>query len=861
MSEEIQFHVEMETQANIERGMTREEARRVALRDLGGVTQTKEAVRQTRGGWIDAVVRDVRHAVRLLARNPRFTAAAVLTLALGIGANAAIFGIVDAALFRPIPYQDADRLVLVLGSAWTIVDGQNLKREPTFSLIGRDVDTVRRFTSIFEDFGAYRIARLAALATGIDQHLRVGGFTPNFPKFLGVSPEIGRAFTRDDLQAHDAIIVSDGFWQRAFNRDPHVIGKSLAFPDHTYVVVGVMPPTFRLFGGAQTDAWLPINEKNGDHLVAHLRPGLTFAQAERALKAESKRLPVLTFGGKSYPMDFQIVAPDWERAAHLPTGFVERPQRRMLLSLMAAVGFVLLIACANVANLLLVRTLARQDEIAVRRALGATRAQLARQFLIEGFVLAGLGGVVASFVAWAGIRAIPSIAPPDLIPTLLGISVPQFDLRVLAFAGLTVLVAGMSSGAASAIRASGWAANRGLLSGGRRIAGSRGQRLVRHAFQAVQIALTLVLLTGAGLFVNSFLRMVSVPAGLDSRQLASADFDFPPKEFASGPQKVAFVNELAARVSRMPGVVGASVGEPPELVPSDILRLVPDGDASRAMEMRTTRFWVGPEYFRVAGIVLKQGRAFTEHDRQNSEPVLILSDAAAMRLWPGRNPVGRQVDIGKDRFTVVGIVPHLRTRDLAKDSVDIFFAVDQSKYVWAGLLVRTTGDADRVAAMIRAEAHAINPRVTVDGISTVDRLFAEFDPFGASRFYAVMLSALAVLGLLTAAVGLYGLMSFAVRQRTHEIGVRIALGADPRSVRRLIAGDAIWPVSIGLAVGVLVAGWFSKFLASQLFHVSPHDPVTMAAVVGVLLLVCLFSVLAPVRHATHTNPVDALREE
>jgi hypothetical protein len=281
--------------------------------------------------------------------------------------------------------------------------------------------------------------------------------------------------------------------------------------------------------------------------------------------------------------------------------------------------------------------------------------------------------------------------------------------------------------------------------------------------------------------------------------------------------------------------------------------------------MRTTSFWVGPEYFRVAGIALKQGRAFTEHDRQNSEPVVILSDAVAMRLWPGRHPVGRQVHIGKDKFTVVGIVPHLRTRDLAKDSVEIFFAADQSKWEWASgsasLLVRTTGDADRVAAMVRTEAHAINPRVTVNGISTVDRLFAEFDPFGPSRFYAVMLTALAVLGLLTAAVGLYGLMSFAVRQRTHEIGIRMALGADPKSVRRLIAGDAIWPVSVGLAVGVLVAWWFSKFLASQLFHVSPHDPVTMAAVVGVLLLVCLFSVLAPVRQATHTNPVDALREE
>jgi predicted permease len=859
---ELRFHIEMATQANIERGMTPTEARRVALRNLGGVTQTKEAVRETRAGWIDAVVRDVRHAVRLLARNPRFTVVAVVTLALGIGANAAIFGIVDAALFRPIPYKDADRLVLVGRNMWA-VDGQSLKSLADFAS-GIDVDRMRAFTGIFEDFGAYRRAYAEALATGIDQNLHVGGFTPNFPKLVGVSPEIGRAFTRDDLQAHDAIIVSSGFWQRAFNRDPHVIGKTLAFPDHTYIVVGVMPPTFRLFGGAQTDAWLPINEKDGDRLVARLRPGLTIPQADRALQAESKRLPVLTFRGKSYPFEFGVVAPDYERAAHLPAGFPERPRpRSMLLSLMAAVGFVLLIACANVANLLLVRTLARQDEIAVRRALGATRTQLARQFLIEGFVLAGLGGVVASFVAWAGIRTIPSIAPPELIPTLLGVSLPQFDLRVLAFAGLTVLVVGMSSGVASAIRASGWAADGGLLSGGRRIAGSRGQRRVRHAFQAVQIALTLVLLTGAGLFINSFVRMVSVPAGFDSRQLATADFRFPRQEFGSMAQRVAFASELAARVSRMPGVVGASVGDPPNTGGAGGTdRLVPDGDASRAVELRTTSFWVGSEYFRVAGIALKQGRAFTGHDRQDSERVLILSDTVATRLWPGRNPVGRRVDIGKNRFTVVGIVSNLRTTDLAKDSVEIFFAADQSTYgAVPSLLVRTTGDGDRVAAMVRAEAHAINPLVTVMRISTLDRLFAEYDPFGSSRFYAVILGALAVLGLLTAAVGLYGLMSFAVRQRTHEIGVRIALGADPRSLRRIIAGDAIWPVSAGLAGGVLVAWWFSKILASQLFHITPHDPVTMAAVVCVLLLVCLFSVLAPVRQATHMNPVDALREE
>jgi putative ABC transport system permease protein len=798
------------------------------------------------------LLNDVRHALRLLARSPGFTASACLTLALGIGANVAIFSVVDAALYRPMPYRDADRLVNVYRVAET-VDGQ---RVPS-NIGGRLVDVVRAITSVFESVEVTRGAGHTTLATSLDQSLWVGGFGPGLPALLGVRPQIGRSFTQQDVAAQDAIVLSDRFWQRAYQRNPGVLGTTIALPDRTFVVVGVMPPTFRHFVGAETDAWLPIGDHDGLDLAARLRPGLTVAQAQRELDAAIARLPP-----RPRPLELQIAPADWMRAATPPPGYVARAPQVMLFGLMGAVGFVLLIACANVANLLLVRTLARQEELAVRVALGATRGQLVRQLLIEGLVLAGLAGVGAVPVAWWGIRAVPAIVPANLIESLLGVSLPQLDLRALAFGGLAVLAAWLCSTAVSAIRASGAAAVDTLPAGGRRIAGYRGQRRLRQVFQTLQIALTLVLLAGAGLFISSVLRVVNTPAGFESKNLAYATFTFPAASFRLPAERFAFADELVARVSAMPGVQGATLGQPPVQGLGDSERLVPDGDPARAVRVQTSTYYVRPDYFRVAGIVLREGRTFGPEDHQNAPRVVIISENAAKRFWPGRSAVGARLlrSAGGKPYTVVGVVPHLRTVDFTNDGVELFYPIAQSVSA-PSLLVKTTGDAASVAASIRAQAGAVDSRVTIKRLGTVDHLFEESDPLGSPLFLAVLLGGLAGLGLLAASVGLYGLLSFAVSQRTHEIGVRVALGAEPAGVRRLVIGDAFWPVALGVGAGLVAAMWLSKFVASQLFEVTPHDPTTFGAIVALLVIICGLTVIVPVSRATHIDAVDALRDE
>jgi predicted permease len=443
------------------------------------------------------------------------------------------------------------------------------------------------------------------------------------------------------------------------------------------------------------------------------------------------------------------------------------------------------------------------------------------------------------------------------------VALPHPDLRVLTFGCLTSFVMGLCCGVVPAIRASGSAAVDGFLAGGQRIAGSsRGQRRIRHGFQALQIALTLVLLVGAGLLISSVLRLVDTPVGFDAEHLGYVSLNFPPQSFPLQTQKSAFADELVARVSAVPGVKGVALGQPPVTGGWTMERLTPEAGPANALVLSTTQFWVSNEYLRVAGIALKEGRAFGPEDHANTPDVVIISENAARLLWPGRNAIGERLQLGTQRtpYTVVGIVPHLKTIYLARDGVELFFPAAQFS-VPPGLVVRMTGDVASVAASIRTEVRAIDPRVTVQRIGMVDRLFAESDPIGTPRFYAVLLGVLGALGLLTAAVGLYGLATYTVNQRRREIGVRLALGANMASIRRLMIRNVFGPVAEGTAAGLVVAMWLSKFLASQLFHVSPQDPATFATIIVLLIVVCGLAVIAPVRRAMRIDAAEALRAD
>lgn len=847
LAEELETHRVMKERELLSSGLAADEARGQARRDLGNVMLAREDARAVWiAPWLESVGQDIRLALRLVVRDPGLSIVACLTLALGIGVNAAIFSVVDAALFRPLPYKNADRLVDLLVTVQTR-GGDDVQVEVT----GRRIEELRGVNSVFEGVDAFSGPQPKALATGSDLSPLVGAFTPTFPGFLGVAPQLGRAFDRDDVLARDGIVISDAYWRQAFNRDPNVIGKTIAFSDQICVVVGVMPPTFRYFVGAQTDAWLPLAERDGDRLAARLRPGISLEQAQRDLRTALAG-PGLTWR----PRQVELHRADWNRS--------DRSTRTMLFSLLGAVGFVLVIACANVANLLLARTLTRQREIAVRSALGASRFRVARQFLIEGLLLAGLGGAVATVLAWGGIKAIPAIVPANLTHSLMGASLPELDVRVLAFGILAVTVSGILCGAMPALRASHSAATGGLLAGGQSIAGvSRGQRRVRHAFQALQVAMTLVLLAGAGLLLSSLLRLVSVPTGFVPEDLGYASLTFPRNAYTQPAQTTAFYNQLIARLATVPGFRAATVGPPPVSGYAGY-QFHPEGsdDEREATAVPLELFPVRTDYFRVAGIPLREGRVFGPEDGPSAPPVAIISENAARRLWPGRSAIGQRFRWypAVPPLTVVGVVPHIRTINLARAGGEVYVPAAQGGEV-ASLVFRTTGEPAPAIAAIRAEARSIDPTVTVGRIGMVDKLFAEFDPIGSSRFYALLLGLFAGVGLLTAAVGLYGLLSYSVSRRTHEIGVRIALGAGIARVRWLMIADAFVPVGAGMVVGLVAAGWLSRLIASQLFQVTPGDPATLVAIAMLFVVVSAVAVIAPVRRATRIEPAEALRTE
>jgi putative ABC transport system permease protein len=800
------------------------------------------------------MLRDIRHAFRVLRRHPASAVTASLTLAVAIGASAVIFSVIDAAVLRPLPYRDPDRLVNVYRIGLS-VDGTRI---PGNAVTGDLVAVVRGVTHVFERVEVVQRPSPKALAASVDESVSLGGFGPGLPTLLGVQPQLGRAFVQDDVTAQQAIVLSDGYWQRRFTRDPAVIGKSVVFAEQAYVVVGVMPPTFRHFMG-QADAWIAIGDRDGSDLAARLRPGLPVAQAQRLLDQALARLP-----HGAVPLEMQIVPAGWQRNIKLPAGFVSRVPWSVLLCLMGAMVFVLLIACANVANLLLAQTVERQGEIATRAALGATRGQLFRQFLTEGLLLAATGGVAAIGVAWAGIRLVPATVPASLVPVLMGAWLPQFDLRVLTFTLVAVLAAGVCSSTIPAVRASRWQTPPSLQAGARGMTGSRTQRNARRGFQAVQIALTVVLLVGGGLFGRSLLRMVRLPPGFDAKQLMFVEFSLPARSYLQGAQKLAFLQQLAERLSTVPGVSGVTVGPPPPASGMAITtgRLVPDGELSRAVATTVRLYSVAPNYFQVARIPLLQGRAFGRDDYADAPSVIIISENAANRLWPGGQAIGRRLAFRRDErpYTVVGVVPHLKTTTFTADGIELYLPLSPTTNASPGLLMRVALPSG-VPNAVRAHARALDPDVAVTRVGTVERLLAEADPLSQSRFYALLFGALASTGLLTAAVGLYGLMAVSVNQRLHEIGVRVALGADRHAVGRLVVRDASGPVVIGLLAGLLAAFWLSRLVAGQLFQIASRDPATFVATGGFMLIASALALVVPVWRACHVDLGDALREE
>lgn len=849
LAAELETHRAMKESDLVESGLSQPDAHWQTVRELGNTAIARSNARAVWvAPWVDGVLQDARHAFRLLARNRTFTLVASVTLALGIGANSVIFSVLDAALFRPLPYKDPGRLVDVLrmaklahgGGAWISAEGRYAER-------------LRAIKQVFEGIEAYSGTQKMSLAAGPEQSPLVGAFTPAFPNFLGVKCHLGRGFTRADVPAGDVIIISYAYWQRAFNRDPGVLGKTIVFTDRVCTIVGVMPPTFRFLGGTGFDAWLPVAERDGQRLVGRLRPGLGVERARRELNTAFSEAPR---GSGAPQIDVRVVG--FTRGRGYQT-------RTMLFSLSGAVGLLLMIACANVANLLLSRTLARQGEIAVRRALGATRAHIIRQFLIEGLVLAAVGGAAAAMLAWWGINAIPAIVPNTLVESVLGAAVPVLDVRVFAFGSLTAVFASVFCGLVPGMHASRTAEPAGVLAGAQPIRGwSRGQRRLQALFQAAQFAMTLVLLVAAGLLMASVVRMIAMPSGFDPKNLAYADIAFPQGSYRQTAEREAFFGRLLGAISALPGVRAATIGPAPVFTGPEYRFVPADAEVEAAREASLEAYFVRPDYFRVAGIPFKQGRTFGPEDRQGAPPVAIISENAARLFWPGQNAIGRQFrglpPNESTNVTVVGVVAHIRTVNFRRDGVEAYFPASQT-VGWPGVLIRLKEDGKPTLAAVRREVKAIDPRVTVPRLQMVADMFADIGPVNTSRFYAVLVGLFACLALVTAAVGLYGTLSYSVSRRTHEIGVRLALGADIGRVRRLVVADALAPIGAGTVAGLAGAIGTSRLIGSQLYRTTPYDPLTLGAVVVVLATACAVAAFVPARRATLVSPVETLRVE
>jgi len=810
---------------------------------------------------MESLWRNVRYGVRVLLKAPVFTAVALVTLALGIGANTAIFSVVNALLIRPLPLPSSERLVFVVGA-----DKEGRRQY----LSVPDFEDVRRQVRLLEGLSAFVPQSVNLTDQAEPRRVRGGFVSDNFFEVVGVKPAMGRGFTSgvDDRDGAERVcVVQHETWQAVFGGDPGLLGRTIVLNNEPFTVIGVMPKGFR-FPFDEVEVWMPHHtwpvyrsqaeqgtlERRATGLVAPLgrmRPGVRLEEATSELAAVAARLATqFPDGGEKR----SVVVRSLQEV-------VVEDVRQMVLVLLGAVGFVLLIAAANVANLMLARAAARGRELATRAALGADRGRLVSQLLTETGLLWLAGGLAGLLVGWAGLRLLVAGAPEDLP----GGIVPRLDATVFAFTlGLTALT-GVTFGMIPALRFSSPNVTEALKGGGRAaIEGGHRTRL-RAVLVVAQVALTLVLLMGAGLMLRSFQRMLSVDVGFRPESLLTMEYRLPQNKYPEGRQQWEVHHRIIERVREVPGVVSAALvralpfsgnGSTGEF---EIVGRPPSERRPRA------RFnAVDPDYFKTMGIPLLQGRGFTDRDVEGMPVVAAVNRYMADRFWPGESPMGRKIRLlgGKEEVLVevVGVVGD--TKQYGLDDPDlgyVYGAQAQNPHIFNTIAVRTASEPMRLANAVRAAVWAVDPEQPVWKIRTEESLIRRST--GAPRFLAQLMGGYAVLALLLAAVGLYGVTSYTVTQRTREIGVRMALGAEPVDVLRIVLQRGLWLAGIGLALGLVGALALGRVVQSLLFNTSASDPATLLGVGVLLLAVAALASYLPARRAARVDPVVALRYE
>jgi putative ABC transport system permease protein len=874
LNDELAGHLEMHIEDNLRSGMTPEEARRVALIKLGGIEQTKEIYRDRRGiPLLETFLQDARFGLRMLRKSPSFTSIAVLTLALGIGANTAIFSLVNAVLLRPPPYPEPQKVVSVgidYGKSQYSSDVESVEyvywRDHSQSL-----DSV---SAVFGSFGGLNI-----VGDSGPVHVRGTRVTRQFFFAIGVQPMLGRGFAEDEDRpgGPKVAVLNYGLWRTAFGSDPNVIGRSVNLNGVPHTIVGVLPPGFRLISevpaGSNPEVLIPLqlspNPSDGGTnytLIARLKPGITLAAAQ----ADSERVAA----------DFIRDYPSYLRDGHFFHSRVQPYQKAVLadveiqpilLVLFGAVGFVLLIACVNVANLFLSRAAARRREIALRAALGATPARLFRQLLCESLLFAILAGVVGTALAAWGVNALTALSPVGLP----GVEDLSFDWRVLLFTlGISVLVA-IACGSTAAFYALRGDLNASLGEGSERSGSASGRKLSR-VLVAAEVALSAVLLTGAGLLIATVVHLHQVPLGFDAKNLTSVRMSFTAEKYTRTVPVWNFQQQVISRVRQLPGVVSVATASATPLERGLNTVLFKKGSYSRDQhEMVGIEFRsISPEYFRTLEIPIHKGREFNSEDSADSAHVAVINESLAQQLWPAEDPLGKSLlvaegpsEVNQPRL-VVGVVADVKEMGLDRPAratayvpqAQVLDGFNEMTNYWfsSSLLVRTAQPV-HLDREIRDIVAAADPEEPVAQIDPMDAVIAH--SIAQQRFLMTLMGIFAGLALILAAVGIYGVLSYQVARRTREMGIRMALGARPQDLLALVLNDGMRVVFVGVVLGLAAAVALSRFLESLLFGVHAADPVTLVAVTLILAAVAFAACYIPARRATRVDPIVALRYE
>jgi predicted permease len=856
LEEEMRLHRELRKQEQIEAGVAPEEARYAARRRFGNDLVLREESRDMWGwSWLENTLQDVRYGFRMLVKNPGFTIVAVLTLALGIGANIAVFSVVNTILLRPLPFRDPQQLTWLAGN-----NGVGGLSDQTYRV---DVyEEIQRHSQSFQDVTAYvpYYDYSDFKLTGYGEPKPVSGVwvAGNFFQTLGIQPVLGRLFTREECVkgGRPAVLLSRPFWQRQFAANPAIIGRAITLNNRAFTIVGVLPDTFDFTAvfapGLKMDFFVPVimdDIRTYGHMLsvmARLKPGVTVGQAQA-------EVTLLLSHSKAQN-------PDWLTDVKTTiTGlkeYVSGKLRRSLIVLWCAVGLILLIVCVNLSNLLLVRAAARSKEFAMRSALGAGRGRLIRQLLTESLVLSGAGAVLGLGFAFAVTRHLAhqgSIALPLL-------SSVKVDITALTWTLLIAVAAAVLFGLVPGLRISGANLQEALKDAGPGMSAGRKHERMRAALVISEVALACVLLTGAGLLLRSFLRVLDVDLGFQPSRAAAIKVDY--DDGGNRARRGAILQEILRRVSAIPGIESAGM--------SDKLPL----DRNRSWDLRAKGrtypqgvnddafvYVVTPGYFGAMGMHLREGRDFSWRDSPTSEPVIIINQAAARRDWPGDDPVGHLAQgIGDGDTRVIGVVADVRESSVEEtSSPEVYVPATQAKPDGENLVVRTKLPPNALASSVLKTLRVLNPGQPATEFRPLQRIVDH--AVSPRRFFVSMVACFAVLGLLLASLGIYGVISYSVVQRTQEIGIRMALGATASQVQFGVIAKTLRLALMGVALGTIGSLAAAKWIASLLFGTTPTDPATFAGIILLLSAVGFIAGYIPARRATKVDPLVALRYE